>query len=148
MSKHPTYPMKSAMKFAENILRKNDPDFIKRIQREEDEKERLERQRIANLKRETYLGRPLEATNRAEPGDCYLFVSGQGIKYLMICIGFREFDGYDEKEWCVADRDYKYTLPVFHCIRDNGKESDQVINSTALKITKKQYDDLLGEFRK
>jgi hypothetical protein len=25
MSKHPTYPMKSAMKFAENILRKNDP---------------------------------------------------------------------------------------------------------------------------
>lgn len=148
ISKHPEYSKNSAMKFAENILRKKYPDFIKNIQKAEEQKERDERNRIAAIKRETYLGQPLDATNRAQIGDCFLFVSGQGIKYLMVCIGYKEYQGYDYKEWCVADRDYTYTLPIFHCISDRGKETDQVINSTALKITKAKYDKLINEFRK
>ena len=148
VSKHPEFSKNSAMRFDENILNKKFPDFVRRIKKEEEEKERNERNRIATLKRETYMGKPLEATNRAQIGDCYLFVSGQGVKYLMICIGYKEYRGYDYKEWCVADRDYTYELPIFHCISDRGKESDQVINSTALKITKAKYDKLIDEFRK
>lgn len=139
--KYSWYPQKQVEEFAENIINKKHKDLLNILS---------ERARIANkkayakysaelikIKTQIY-GENCELvhTDCANVGDCFVLVSKTGKVHYMKCIELRKKHGYDYGEWCVSERDYTYTVPIF--IEANGKHAGTF--GMAKRITEEEFN--------
>lgn len=89
------------------------------------------------LRQHLYGNKEVESLEHAKEGEYWLFVTSKGKVFFMCCIGEKEYTGYDYDEWCVSERSYIYTRPLFLI---KGEKKPRSIEGKGIRITKEEYD--------